>query len=130
MQKSLMISLSSILFTAPMMAGDVYAGLLTTKQCKDLAKKTECPISQLDKISPQNPLMMYQENEDKIYILDISGIDKKRLKEIGFRNGAYVFGELRGDGMTFVVRKVSPPRSLEDVKDQSFIRGARMGGIG
>jgi hypothetical protein len=131
MQKTLMISLSSILFVAPMMAGDVYAGLLTTQQCLALKERMECPIKQLDKITPENPLMIYQENENKLYVLDVSSIDKKDLKSIGFRNGVYIFGHLRGDGMTFVVRKVSPPRPLEDVKNQAFIEGwARPSGAG
>ncbi|HBM36593.1 MULTISPECIES: hypothetical protein [unclassified Sulfuricurvum] len=128
MQKTLVISLSSIFFTLPLSA-DVTSietqGFFVTKECLQKGEFTECPLEQLSKISVTNPFLLfrphevktlytnrvtvYQKEEDKSYILDISEIDKSKIDRVAFKNNMIVTGKLLEDKITIKVTDISPP---------------------
>ena len=108
MQKTLVISLSSILFTLPMMADATIneKGFLVTKECLIKGEFNDCPLEQLTKISVTNPLMLFQGAEDKAYILDLSSMDKNTNVKLTLENDMIVTGILQADQKTLKVQNI------------------------
>ena len=109
MQKTLVISLSSIFFTLPMLADATVInekGFMVTKECLTKGKFNDCPLDQLEKISASNPLMLFQGAEDKAYILDLSDMDQSAVRKLGIQNDIFVSGILQSDEKTLKVKKI------------------------
>lgn len=132
MQKSLMISLSSIMIFASANADDVRAinhfGVTVTQECLDQGIFKDCPLDQLHKISANNPLIflparqftkegryyegqysigaVHQLEEGKTYILDLSHMDKTTLNDLQFRGNMLVSGTLLNDNRTIQVSNI------------------------
>jgi hypothetical protein len=118
MQKTLVISLSSILFTLPLMADATLTdqkGFLVTKECLLKGEFNDCPLEQLTKISATNPLMLFQGAEDKAYILDLSSMDKVAVGKLGMQNDIIVSGILQSDQKTLKVQKIEKYVVQKDV---------------
>ncbi|MDD2829413.1 MAG: hypothetical protein PHW18_07570 [Sulfuricurvum sp.] len=124
MQKTLVISLSSIFFTLPLLA-DVTStekeGFLLTKECLQKGEFTECPLEQLKKISGTNPIMLFQGTEAKTYILDISGIDKSKLDKVAFKNNIIVTGTLQSDNVTLKVSNIVQKPIYKEIRRSGVI---------
>lgn len=109
MQKTFVISLSSIFFTLPLVA-DVSVvnqkGFMVTKECLAKGEFNDCPLEQLTKITASNPLMLFQGAEDKAYILDLSDMDQAVVRKLGMQNDIFVSGILQSDQKTLKVQKI------------------------
>jgi len=109
MQKTLIISLSSLLFTLPLMADSTVIsekGFLITKTCLEKGEFNDCPLEQLTKISATNPLILFQGAEEKAYILDLSEMNKTLSHTLVLENDMIVTGVLQSDHKTLKVEKI------------------------
>jgi hypothetical protein len=109
MQKKIVLSLSSLLFTMPINADITQIeqmGFMVTRECMERGEFNDCPVSQLSKITAQNPLVLFQGDEHKAYILDLSGVDQASVMKLGMKNDIIVTGNLQNDQKTLQVQKI------------------------
>lgn len=117
MQKSLMISLSSILIIAPISEAQMFPGFFTTKECLKKNLVLECSSEELKKVSQDNPLILFQEAEAQTYILDISDLNQSEIQKIKVWPGTLIFGNLMKDDTTIKVKRIHKSKSIEKTKD-------------
>lgn len=129
MQKTLMISVSSILLITPIIEARMYPGFFTTKECLKQNLVLECPQEQLKSVSKDNPLLLFQEAEAKTYILDISDLNQTEMQKIQTWPGTIIFGNLMSDDLTIKVRSIRKSKSIQQTEDM-IDRHLRPGGIG
>jgi hypothetical protein len=127
-----MISLSTVICLTSVQAEEIrqidHYGVTVTQECWKKGEIKDCPLEQVQKISKNNPLMfiparrfteegsfsqgeyflgmLYHLDEAKIYILDLSEMEKHKLTSLEFRGNMLVSGRLLEDNITVKVKNI------------------------
>lgn len=110
MYKRLIVPLSSLMVIASVDAANLsdieLRGFLVTQECMKKGEFNDCPREQLTQLSENNRLVLFQGDEQKAYVLDLSNVDKADISKFGIQNDIIVSGILQPDGKTIQVQKL------------------------